>query len=777
LTSQNAGRTLLALKSDILGAHLSPLHSIVTKRGKRTDDTKQSARVLFSGTVLMNTIDEKRPANPTRSDPTRPPEDHPGNQVPPNPCSPATDGQDPCDCGCNANPGIPSRPEKPRKPKARPDDCCDQMLDLIGQLTGKDRIRVRKPKQRPARKVQALCDAFGVADAIVPLIAALWTRQRSGADPRNAIEKEVFKAFQAIDPTEGDALTHAIKQYEKLRKTGKADCLFNDCLAHAAEKGPIESSWVAEEILREGLKVAGQTVYSHSDGIIGPGLARLWDNAVFRGPNGSGATIYQGPWPWITAVRPEHTKNEEFGNLKSFRPAPGTAHVWQNYQYAQECTYTPGPGGTINASCARQHPPPPSPGSLFGNPCEGGMDYSNGNDCLRIPSQMPGGSISLRGFNFITPSVKVRVTRVGDPSITQEVDCVVFGDRKTPLKDDVQHFIVDERVQDWVDVPLPSGHPTMPGAPLPAGLYEVKVRVQNVTNVVYDSGVPPWLESNAMLVRIEADPNVKYLFWSNNGRCNRETPGMGDDEIWWDAFVGHVVPSEVPVPSSGASSLELRDLDRRSFPRGAWEDMDDGESAGAYSIDIFGPKPFLLGGVVVVGMVGFEVDSEDAAKDQLKGFWNAWATALKAVVSVALGAEGTATGLAGLAAKAGLITARLALSVALIALAVIAAVTLIATALWAAWAPADLIALDIMSFDSSTSWDKTDPAKALPPASVREFGDPDDGDNTVSIREYPLPKLAKPGDAAATWVEGVLYETPDDGEDASYTLEFNLART
>jgi hypothetical protein len=71
------------------------------------------------------------------------------------------------------------------------------------------------------------------------------------------------------------------------------------------------------------------------------------------------------PWPWLTAIAPDVSSYEEYGNLASFRPQPGGAHIWQNYQYAQECTYTPDPTGKINASCSRQHPPPPAPGDLF----------------------------------------------------------------------------------------------------------------------------------------------------------------------------------------------------------------------------------------------------------------------------------------------------------------------------------------------------------------------------------------------------------------------------
>lgn len=112
----------------------------------------------------------------------------------------------------------------------------------------------------------------------------------------------------------------------------------------------------------------------------------------------------------------------------------------------------------------------------------------------------------------------------------------------------------------------------------------------------------------------------------------------------------------------------------------------------------------------------------------------------------------------------------------MIALAVIAVITLVATALWAAWAPADLIALDIFHLDALAAWDRTDPHQPLSPETLREFGDPNDSDNLVSVHEFPHPKVFTPGDAAATWVQETQYETPEDGEDASYTLEFRLAR-
>jgi hypothetical protein len=34
-------------------------------------------------------------------------------------------------------------------------------------------LKAHKPKQRPSRKVRDLCAAFGVSDAIVPMMVAL----------------------------------------------------------------------------------------------------------------------------------------------------------------------------------------------------------------------------------------------------------------------------------------------------------------------------------------------------------------------------------------------------------------------------------------------------------------------------------------------------------------------------------------------------------------------------------------------------------------------------
>lgn len=718
----------------------------------------------------LTSISPTQTFHPARPEGRPPTAENPEPDDKPNPCAPPL--KEP-GCHCPKPPGVREAPRKPRRPRRRKDSCCEQLIQLISGLPGLDLPKLHKPKQSPARKVRAMCDALGVADAIIPALSVLWKRQKGGEKGRNLFEQQVQHIFSTLESKESEGLDAAMKGYEELRKGGKGECLFNDCLADAAKVGPLEKSWFTAEILREGFKVAGQVVFKNSDGVMGPGQVRLWDNKRVSGPNGSGATVFQGPWPWLTAIAPDHSSYEEYGNLESFRPVPGGFHQWQEYQYAKNCTFTTDQTGKIFANCEREHPPVPPAGQFQSSKgCEGGPHYTHGNDCICIPAQRPGGSLKLRGFNLITPTVKVRFSRVGDPSVSVEVECVVWGDQVVPAKDASNHFITDESVFDWVDFPIPDRHPVTPGAPLSAGLYEITLLVANVTNAIYDSSVPPVLFSNTLLVRIEPDPNVKFRLWCDDGWCNEETDGIGDDEIWWDAFVGQIVPNKEPV-----GGQELKNVERKSFPRDAWEDMNSHEGAGTFTRDIFGPASFELYGVAAFAIVGFEVDSESAARDQLEGFWNAWAHALGEVVGLSLTASGTATGIAGLAVKAGIVAANVALTAALIALAIVAVVTLLATALWAAWAPADLIAMDIFHLDALKAWDRTDPAKPLPPETERKFEDAHDEDNLITVTESPRPKEPKPGDASAVYEQVHTYVTPEDGEDSSYGLRFKLARS
>lgn len=674
----------------------------------------------------------------------------------PNPCRPEA-GSDPCDC---ARPPVSSRPKRPRRPKPRGEGCCEQLIDLLlrGEKPGRDTLR--KPKQKPARKALTICETIGIPDAVLPVLALLWNRFEADEAPRTDFETFIAKLFAGFEKQQRAALKDGFGRLAAFRKEGKGECLFNDCLSDHGRREGIEGRWVVEEMLREGLGLAGQVFLEGSGGVMGPGQTRLWDNAVHHGPNGSGVTLYNGPWPWLTAIRPDFSSYREYGNTISYRPAPGASHVWESYQFAQSCSFTAKSGGGVQSSCSRVHPAPPPPGGIAPNDCEGGQGYNVNNDCLAIPAVRPGASIVLRGFNFITEKVKVRFTHRAS-GLRFEVEAQTWGDLETPAKDETEHYIVDERVRDWVDVQLPSGHPTVPQAPLPVGLYSVQVIVPNVTNALYDSAVSPVLESNALALRVEPSADTAFRLWSDSGRCIEETPGWGSDEIWFDGFVAHIVPQSIPLePSSTPPPAADVATDHKVFPRDPWDDMDSGENAGGFSIDLFGPKSIELYGVVAIAILGFEVDSEAAAREQIKNFGEAYWYALKEVASYALSAEGAA----GSIIKAIGAT----VSQVLIAVAIIAVVVLIAIAFWAAWAGPDLIALDMFAFDATQGWNKTDAALALDPPDELAIGE-------VDVTHTPVRKIGNPGEAQATYFAEHRYRTPE-GEDSDYVLGFKLAR-
>src|SRR5262249_18521726 len=161
----------------------------------------------------------------------------------------------------------------------------------------------------------------------------------------------------------------------------------------------------------------------------------------------------------------------------------------------------------------------------------------------------------------------------------------------------------------------------------------------------------------------------------------------------WDAFVGRIVPAKVPVPST----QQIQPPERKEFPRSAWEGMDSGESSAPYNVTLFGPASLELGEVVAIGLLGLEVDDEDDAQDSVRDFQAAFWKLLKETIALVLTASGSSF--------VGPLLAGAALSTALIALYFVALVVVAVVGLIAAWAPADVIAIDIFSFNAMQAWE------------------------------------------------------------------------
>src|SRR5262249_48734770 len=153
-----------------------------------------------------------------------------------------------------------------------------------------------------------------------------------------------------------------------------------------------------------------------------------------------------------------------------------------------------------------------------------------------------------------------------DASVRVEIEAPVFGDLETPQKDDAGHVIADWTVRDMVVVTLPKEHPKIPGAPLPPGLYNVSIAVDNITSANYAGGVPARLTTNELILQLEPDPDIKFHIWSEHGHCYRETDGLGSDEIWFDAWVGNF---SMDNPTIGQHTLDP--VKHVEFNRNAWD--------------------------------------------------------------------------------------------------------------------------------------------------------------------------------------------------------------
>jgi hypothetical protein len=343
-------------------------------------------------------------------------------------------------------------------------------------------------------------------------------------------------------------------------------------------------------------------------------------------------------------------------------------------------------------------------------------------------------------------------------------DCTVWGDRQTPRTRADGSVIADMTVHDHVDVTLPREDPGFGGAPFTPGLYDVWISLTDDT----DPAGPVERVSNRLVVRIEPRPDIVFRLTSNRGRCEEATSGPGDDEIWWDAFVGRIVPVNEPLSAGEVVRTQVKDLRHVRFPREPWSDMDDGSRA-EYACELFS-GPFELDGVVCVGIMGLEVDSERAARELLRDSWELFLETMGQVALIAVGAGGAADGFAKLAEKAGIAIA-VSPSTLLIAGAVAAAVTIASVAFWAAWAPADIVGIDVFTLDAATASGYTDARVPLPGGTERSWRVEEEW---MVVRERPQPKVGNPGERFMTWVQENEYLSP--AESSRYVLEFRLSQ-
>jgi hypothetical protein len=263
----------------------------------------------------------------------------------------------------------------------------------------------------------------------------------------------------------------------------------------------------------------------------------------------------------------------------------------------------------------------------------------------------------------------VRLTAQPPGNLTREVDAHVVGDIETPLTEvvnGVSEPIRDCRVHDRLTFRVPDD--------LPPGIYAVQIVLPNVSGIP-ELGDP--IVSNPQFVSVVPPETARFQIASETLTAVEETsPGFfGSDEV-------RVRVRAYPV---SASLTELILGEEQAFDSPEFGDVDSGDVRDMTAVLFSHQQPI---DALVMTIMGFEIDSEKAFREQINSFTDAFLhyleIALKAIAAGA-GAAALAIGLKDL-----LLLGLAHPVIVLIAAAVVLAVTLIL----AAWAPADLIIQD-----------------------------------------------------------------------------------
>ena len=284
-----------------------------------------------------------------------------------------------------------------------------------------------------------------------------------------------------------------------------------------------------------------------------------------------------------------------------------------------------------------------------------------------------GQGVILEGVNFISIDSKVRLTGQAPSTVSRAVDAFVFGDLDTPLTDSQNQPIRDCRVHDRITFVVP--------ADLPPAVYSVQVAVPNVSGFPI-LGDP--IVSNSQFIRVAPSPTSRFRIASETLAASQETSpaSFGSDEV-------RVRIRAYPII---ASLTDLTLGDEQAFHSPEFEDVDSGDVRQMQAVLFEQSSP--IDGLVMT-IMGFEIDSEKAYREQINSFTDAFLHYLKitlAGIAAAISAGAFAVGVKDLL--------KFALSHPII-LAIAATVVLVVILILAAWAPADLLIEDALGFTLS----------------------------------------------------------------------------
>lgn len=690
--------------------------------------------------------------------------------------SPRLKGHADCDC----DPVVDHQPEpaRPERIETKQDSCCEQILEALRCIPGIDEkcLKRRKPKTPPHVKLLNLGRDLPGKESIAPLLMLILRRYRNNVPPGNDFEARLHDFLSGFSAKQMEPLTVALDAYDALPQALREE-VFESRFDHWPNNEALEPDFL-KVIVGDRILELGQH-FRKGEGLKpGPGKMRLWERSypVPGEPGRSEAVM--GPWPYICAISPTGARDfsvkDWFRNESARYPDNSESPGYHLHEFARECALEiapPSVGGGVRLAC---HNVEPGAGWSSGQggfaECLGGIDYqvtdpaSGKQLCLKIPTIVPGATVALRGFNYFTTRMSV-IIRKADGSWKDPLEVGVseqFGD----FFDDGLKAHCGIRDMVFFTFPgtrrkkKPNGDPENADVEIEPGLYTLEVKaggtvVGPAASMGLRPGVGHQYVSNRVLVELLPPTDKKFSITCDSAFCIQETDGGGADEPWFQSMTALLT-----LPDESDSTLDMQ----WSAPVDIFnvEDVDSGEWISFPSKQLFsGP---IAGQLLAVGVIGLEIDSEDAAKERVKGFWNSYVLYLKQVF-VQLGLEGGGSVLTDaikefFAGKAFPWWGYVAGGV----MALIAA----GGFLFAAWAEADLLALDVMVLgpgDFHALTDRNTPS----PVDPWYYWLPG-----TQIFVTPLGKKLETGGQEASYREARVYRSSE--EHSRYELKYTIRR-
>jgi hypothetical protein len=516
-----------------------------------------------------------------------------------------------------------------------------------------------KPKQSARRKLDTILASSKVPSVLAAGFFRHAGRYLAGEAPANPLETQAFALFRAM-PADLQALLRCADASVKGLPAGDRDRLLDPGIFGGS--GPLDAVTLATALGVEIGRRGRDAQFDDPDAVERPGRNRFYD--VAPGEENFDFQLR------ICSVDDLRTVN--------FKP-PLTAGDYLPTEIQQSCTPVVVNGET-QLSCQIQ----------TGN-CPG-QSLSDGS-CLRVPDVEAGAAVVLKGVNFISTDAKVRLEARPPLSLVREVEAFVFGDLDTPLSEVVDGQVVtirDCRVHDQITFKVPDD--------LPSGVYGIQVVEPNVSGFP-NLGDP--LISNQEFIAVVPPAGALFTIASEELVAREETSPapFGSDEV-------RVRTRAYPLTLS-TTGLVLGD--EQAFDSPEFGDMDSGERRAMAAVLFANTGP--IDGVVL-SVMGFEIDSESAYRDQINSFSDAFWHYLK-IAAGAVFAAGAAGALA-----LGLKDLLLLALAHPILLAIAAALVLAVVIFVAAWAPADPIIVDAIGLTRLDLAALTNANLPLPPAST-----------------------------------------------------------